>query len=380
MKKIRLFYLLFFLFFSIPSFSQFQAHSFVFDQISRTYYIHVPTSYTGANPVPIVVWLHGMGNISVEQVQHLYAANQFIPISEQEGFILLVPVAINYSLLNMRAWNSRAGLLGIYPNTDVDDIGFINAMLDTTIATYNINLDRIYLCGFSMGGFMTERMALEDHTRFAAFASVSGTIGNGISNPTPGRAIPIAHFHGTADNNVSYHNNPYGIDPDSLVHFWIANNGCDTIPTTHTSYTDVGQNGTLTVDHYIYSGGNAAVEFFKANNSTHEWLPKTSQKIWMFFNKHSGALGIKNQKHTPNITVYPNPVNKKLFISFPQSGLKTDYWVQLYTIQGKLVYQKRSHQKKLILPIQQKLNSGGLYILQIKNQYFVYTQKIQVIE
>lgn len=70
-------------------------------------------------------------------------------------------------------------------------------MLDETIYDFSVNQDGIFVCGFSMGGFMTQRLALEYNARYKAFASVSGTIGANISESAknPGKAIHLAHFH-----------------------------------------------------------------------------------------------------------------------------------------------------------------------------------------
>lgn len=377
--KIRSILLLFIGLISFSSTAQFTSHTLTVDNLTRTYYVHLPANYDASQPTPVVIWLHGMGTISVTDVQNLYAANQFALVSDTANFILLVPVAENYQLLNMRAWNSHAGLAGIYPNTNIHDIDFIYSMLDTAIANYNVNQQCVYLCGFSMGGFMTERMALVNSFRFAAFASVSGTIGSGVTDLDPQRSIPIAHFHGTADNNVKYVNNPYGMDPDSLVNFWIANNNCDTTPIAHTTYSDVGTNGTITIDHYVYSNGNADVEFFKENNATHEWLPKTSGKIWIFFNQHEyHDLGVKtNALNDVDLHIYPNPVTDAFHISIMNSKPIQPYSIEMTDLNGNVMLTKKTKLKSLTVQLDKTI-ANGIYLLKVGNARFHLTKKIVV--
>ena len=110
---------------------------------------------------------------------------------------------------------------------------------------------------------MTERMALQSNGRIAAFGSMSGTFGSAIHTYTPGRHVPIAHFHGTSDPMVAYTGNLYGIDPDSMIHFWIGNNGCNLTPDTFT-YPNTA-NDTITVERFEYSNGDPQCDvwFFK---------------------------------------------------------------------------------------------------------------------
>jgi polyhydroxybutyrate depolymerase len=115
-------------------------------------------------------------------------------IAYTANFILIVPDTCADPLAG-NAWNSGAGTSGYFPHSTIIYKGFINALVDTDVSNYSINSNKVYLCGFSMGGFMTERMACESNGKFAAFASAGGTIRNGITTCNPTRAIPLAHFY-----------------------------------------------------------------------------------------------------------------------------------------------------------------------------------------
>ncbi|MBK6276198.1 MAG: prolyl oligopeptidase family serine peptidase [Saprospirales bacterium] len=72
------------------------------------------------------------------------------------------------------AWNSGAGVGLINVNSTIDDVGFLNGLVDTVIKKYSIDTNRMYVFGFSFGGFMTDRLATQNSSRFAAVANVSG--------------------------------------------------------------------------------------------------------------------------------------------------------------------------------------------------------------
>jgi len=89
----------------------------------------------------------------------------------------------------------------------------ILAALDASVNEFHGDLRRVYLTGFSMGGYGAWSLAAKNSQRFAAMVVVCG----GIQWPTPKQikkeepykavaskvaGIPIWVFHGGADRNV----------------------------------------------------------------------------------------------------------------------------------------------------------------------------------
>lgn len=366
-------------------FAQFDTHVINHGGLDRTYYSYVPDNYDPSIPASVVVYLHGMGDISVADVQNLYDPHQFLPIADTANFILLVPVAevFNMLVVTMRAWNSQAGvdipLVGsISPNADVDDFGFIDAMLDETIANYSVNEGKMYVCGFSMGGFMTERFALQHNHRFAAFASVGGTIGANIESTEPGRPIRLAHFHGTADGTVGFTNNTFGWDAEETRDFWIEHNNCDEEPIETGTYTDYTSGGApIEVDYYAYSNGDADVEFHVLNDAEHVWLQKNSTYIWKFFNQYEGVLSVdKEELSKGNVSIYPNPVENLVNISLTDVNINEAYQIQVVDMNGKVIEQTKS--SNLLTQVNLESINSGVYFVKLFNKDFYYTHKLIV--
>lgn len=356
--------------------AQFDTFTIDHDGLTRTYYKYVSANYNSDNPASVVVWLHGMGDISVAEVQNQYPAHQFIPIADTANFIILVPVSENYALLNMRAWNSQAGIFGISPNTNVDDFGFIDAMLDETIAANAVNEDRLFICGFSMGAFMTQRFALQHNSRFAAYASVGGTIGGNITSTTPNKPIRLAHFHGTEDGTVGYENNTFGMGAEQMRDFWLENNNCDFTPVYESQYTDTdpSTNTSLTVDYYVFSNGEADIEFHKQNGAGHIWPKNTSTEIWKFFSKHEGVLRIDDQELTADlIAVYPNPTQGDITIEYP---FNENYQLDVVDAQGRFVYSKACTDSNVNISLG-TLNKG-MYFVKITNSTSSIAKKVML--
>ena len=86
-----------------------------------------------------------------------------------------------------------------------DYLPFLDALIGQTIETLDVDPNRVYLTGMSMGGYGTWHMAVEYPQRFAAIAPICG--GGGWMYGFPMRVAEIAHlpvwaFHGAKDDTV----------------------------------------------------------------------------------------------------------------------------------------------------------------------------------
>ncbi|ASS49587.1 MAG: hypothetical protein A3D31_02250 [Candidatus Fluviicola riflensis] len=318
------------------SFAQWQNKSFTHQGNTRQYRVYQSPNYNASNPASMVITLHGLGDNMTN-----FSGIGMNTIADTANIIVVVPQAFTDALAGT-AWNTGVGYMGYFPNAAIDDVHFINTIIDSVEANYAINPNRVYACGFSMGGFMTNRLAVELNQRITAFASVSGTFGLGLTDYAPDNNVSIAHFHGTIDGTVPFAGNASGIGADSLVNFWISNDQCDITP-QHIVIPD-SQNDGYTVDHYIYTNGqeNSEMEFFKVTGADHVWLTAANDisytpEIWKFFNKHQVLLtaGIEEADETDVFTVYPNPASDQLNLVCTDANQKAQ--ISLTDLTGKLV-------------------------------------------
>lgn len=322
--------------FAESTFAQWQNKSFTHQGNLRQYRVYKSPSYNASQPASLVLTLHGLGDNMTN-----FSGIGMNNVADTANIIVVVPQAFTDAVAGT-AWNSGAGMFGYFPNAGINDVDFINSLLDTIQTDYAINPNRVYACGFSMGGFMTNRLAIELNHRFSAFASVAGTFGFGLSTYNPNNDVRIAHFHGTADQTVPFAGNASGIGADSLVNFWVHNNQCNTTP-QHISVPDT-QNDGYTVDHYIYSGGqnNSSVEFYTVNGADHIWLTPANDifyttEIWKFFNKHQHAtstVSIINQNPNKVFDVFPNPTADEIRI---KGGDGSMVKITIVDVTGKVI-------------------------------------------
>ena len=287
--------------------------SFICDGVYRSYTLYVPTNYTAGSARPLILNFHGLGSNMLEQ----YYYSNFIPIADTAGFLMAFPQGL--SAQGETYWN-----VGIPLTPATNDVKFASALIDTISRRYSIDAQRVYSTGMSLGGYMSHYLALNLNNRIAAIASVAGTIYPGVyTAANPGRAVPMMQVHGTADPTVPYAGNGVGINIDTLVRFWVKNDGCNTTP-AHTSVPDINHADSCTAEHYVYGGGHngATVEFYKINGGEHTWPGSpfiigvtnqdfsASSEIWRFFRQYrlGQFLGVPAVAPAANmVSVYPNP-------------------------------------------------------------------------
>lgn len=262
--------------------------NFIYDGINRSYRLYIPPSYNNSIPAPLILNLHGYGSTALEH--ELYT--NFKPISDTAGFIIVHPNGSVDGFGNQQ-WNA-------FNFTNVNDVGYLSALVDTIAQAYNIDSNSIYSTGMSNGGFMSYKLACELGDKIAAIASVTGTMTwTEFNNCNPAHATPVMQIHGTADVTVPYNGSLFFVPVDSLVKFWVDNNACN--PNfIFTAVPDINTNDNSTAEHYHYENGTngSSVELYKIINGGHSWpgAPITinvtnndisaSVEIWRFFRKY----------------------------------------------------------------------------------------------
>jgi polyhydroxybutyrate depolymerase len=159
---------------------------------TRTFILHVPSSYTGNAPVPLVLDWHGLGSSGSAQA----GLSGYKALSEQEGFIVAWPNGLE------NAWN-----IGPCCTTsrDVDDLGFARAIVADIEQRACIDPKRVYADGYSMGGGMSHYLACNAADVFAAVAPSAFDLLEEDEEPCkPARPISVISFRGTSDPIVPY--------------------------------------------------------------------------------------------------------------------------------------------------------------------------------
>ena len=164
------------------------------DGAVRTAHLHLPPDLQGKRP--LVVALHGGGSNGRTMESH----SGLSELADRKGFLVAYPDGSG-RLGSFLTWNA-GWCCGHARDKGVDDVAFLDRLLDALIASGRVDPDRVYMTGMSNGAMMAYRYAAAHPGRLAALGAVAGTAD--FDPPAPAGPLPVVHLHGTKDENVPF--------------------------------------------------------------------------------------------------------------------------------------------------------------------------------
>jgi polyhydroxybutyrate depolymerase len=261
--------------------------------VARPYTIYQPDSYDPSKPTPFVFMLHGYGAGGAAQE----ALFQITVAAKKYGFLYGYGDGTPDSR-NHRFWNATDACCDL-DHMGVDDVAYLDAVIDDVERLYNVDKKRVYFIGHSNGGFMSHRMACDRASRIAAIVSLAGAQWKDPSRCQPSEPVSVLQVHGDKDDEILYDG---GSNTDSngvttaypsaheTVATWAAKDGC-TQPHTQVGTIDVDANiagDETTVERYGGCNNNADVELWTVHGAGH--VPGLSSSwaelVWGFMSAH----------------------------------------------------------------------------------------------
>lgn len=368
MKKVFLLFILLLLLSNLTF-----AQTNVYDSIYvggrwRTFLTHLPTGYNPSVKYPLVLAFHGGGILGYESIQYQSRLSQK---SDTAGFIVVYPEGVK--IAGSRTWNA-GGCCAPSTTQNIDDVGFVNSLLNNLFANRPIDTTRVYATGFSNGALLCYRLANQLTNRFAAIAPVAGNL---MYYPwKPSRSIPIISFHSYKDLNVKYYGGvtvgatgTYFPPQDSVFNIISSNYSCGVLKDTlfHNSNQ---------YDHFTYSNCscNSVIEQYVSYDGEHSWPGGLSSGgvtvtnhfsatylMWQFFQNYTTSClttGINDKSIDTNIILYPNPFTNKISLT-NTTGKEISTLVNYL---GQVVWTGKNIEEKDFSYL-----SNGLYFLRIDN-------------
>lgn len=167
-------------------------------EFDREYVLHAPASHDPSRPAPLVIAFHGAGG----SARFARLATGWSEKAEHEGFLLVYPEGLRKRLdqpssflHNPQFWN--VGADGFIERMGVDDVAFIDTLLDGLSREFAIDSQRVFATGFSNGASLCFRLAAALSHRFAAIAPVAGRLWR--HDLRPAKPVPTLYITGDAD-------------------------------------------------------------------------------------------------------------------------------------------------------------------------------------
>ena len=259
-----------------------QTKTLTHDNVNRNYLVYIPDSYDSEIDYPLMFVFHGFGGIATQFINNADMRD----LAESKNFIVVYPQGLDLASTGSH-WNCSNPSAD--NKSDVDDIGFIENLIDQLIVDYPvIDSRRIYAAGYSNGGFMSYYLAC-NLKKFAAIGSVAGTmLDDSYQSCNANFPTAMINIHGTNDFDVPYDGNTYYPSIPEVVDWWKNFN--------NTPNEDLLTNQDGSIEQYIYynDAGDRYVEHIKIIGGGHYWDDKlnyngtnTSGLIWGFVSNYN---------------------------------------------------------------------------------------------
>lgn len=359
----------------ITSAQQFLDRTILHDGEQREYKIYIPDSYDNVTPFPLLFNFHGGNGDIASQI----AISDMRSIADTANFIIVYPQA-----LPDPNDGGSTNWLHKDPST-IDDIFFVEAMIEEISNNYRIDLDRIYACGYSLGGEFTFELGCRLNDKIAAIGVVARTMSTSTLNLcNPSHPTGVLTILGTDDfispyEGLTFNGIQYYISADEVHDYWIGINNT----TNQANITNIPNTNTIdgsTVERFSWNEGDncVTVEHLKVLGGGHDWPGSfgnmdidASTEIWNYVSNYSlnGFIGCGSTQVEENtfdhahLKIYPNPsqniLNIKLEINIPTT-------FQILTLSGEVI------KSGLIYPNNKTISINTLasnhYILRIKEK------------
>ena len=130
----------------------------------------------------------------------------------------------------MGGWTSKS---------TINDLDFVDTVIGLIKDKVQIDETRIYSSGMSNGGYMGYHLACNLSSKFAAIASVTGSMTNDTFNDcNPSHPTPILQIHGLLDFVVPYEGNAGSKSIPDVIDYWVNYNSCSSDPEKVIKYDD----------------------------------------------------------------------------------------------------------------------------------------------
>ena len=190
------------------TFARIQTRTYDFKEAGRPmeYELYVPTKYNNSRPTPLIVALHCLGAVAHDMIRYEHLTE----LAEERGYIVVAPMGYN----NHGWYGGRGpghGPIGgrgsFATKDDPDNLGELSELdvmnaLSAVRREFNIDPNRTYLMGHSMGGGGTWYLGIKHPELWAAIAPAAPAISSSPDDLVKIRNTPVIVVQGDDDRAV----------------------------------------------------------------------------------------------------------------------------------------------------------------------------------
>ncbi len=171
-------------------------------EVTIRYMLFVPKNYKADGPkLPLMLFLHGLGECSTDDLNRvkIHGPAKIVEKQPDFPFVLITPQCPPPASEDAGKQLSPSELKTLIQHAWKPDQ--LIQLIDHVAGRLNVDRDRIYVTGLSMGGYGTWRLAATYPDRFAAAVPICGG-GEAEQMAKPLSKLPVWAFHGAKDTVV----------------------------------------------------------------------------------------------------------------------------------------------------------------------------------
>lgn len=251
----------------------------------RTFLLHVPKGPPRSPRWTVIFGFHGVGS----NAKQMAKVSELAELGDRERVLTVFPQGLGV----VPAWNTA--YVGTAKRSEADELAFFAEMLATLHAIAKIDEKRIYVAGFSNGGFLAHKLACEASGTIAAIGVVAAINGEAACAVT--RPVPVIAFHGLRDPVVQY-SGAEELGVPSVMRTmtdWAVRDGC-----AAGEPVVFEEKGEVTCREWPACQGGAEVILCTGKEGGHTWPGggnpsymghtitdiDATERMWAFFEKH----------------------------------------------------------------------------------------------
>jgi poly(3-hydroxybutyrate) depolymerase len=314
---------------------------------TRSAIIHVPA---GIKNPPVAFFVHGAGGKGF----WFQRETQADKTADREKFIAVYPSA------------SSDGEAGVWQDMQgTSNFSFFFAILDTLDARYKIDRNRIYMTGFSQGGFISYAAACFYSDVFAAIAPSSGHSPQTCELKRP---VPVFMTFGAKEGPPSFMR-----DLDA----WVKMNKCPSTPTITRPYPASKPGSKIGRVSYGSCDQGTQVVMDSVSGMGHLWtgpeFRSQADEVWEFFKQFSLAPATRTRLD-PIAASRPS-----IYMSYSEGfirleGLEEESRVTVTDTRGRVVAVASGKQPALALGDK----PGGVYVITVVGSAKAFTRRFAI--
>jgi polyhydroxybutyrate depolymerase len=160
--------------------------------------VHLPSGLQAGQRAPLLVLLHGLGS-SAEMIGQL---SEWPAFAERTGIAWMAPNG-PYDAEGRRFWDAGPSCCN-FGAPSVDHVSQLHAAIERALAAEPLDRERVFVGGYSNGGFMAHRLACERPELIRGVVSVAGAGPSDRGACKPPVRLKVLQVHGDADPIVTY--------------------------------------------------------------------------------------------------------------------------------------------------------------------------------